>query len=101
MKSDLIREFEMMEGISVDQFDLKEWHRFERFVLSREKENKEDMKKYTLIYADIMQLGSHQNSITKLKYVECLPTELDKVIEEDIGWGNIWFIFDGHCKQSE
>jgi hypothetical protein len=40
MKSDLIKEFEMMEGITVDQFDLKEWHRFERFVLSREKESK-------------------------------------------------------------
>jgi hypothetical protein len=40
MKSDLIREFEMMEGITVDQFDLKEWHRFERFVLSREKYEK-------------------------------------------------------------
>lgn len=59
------------------------------------------MKKYTLIYADIFQYGSHRNSITQMKHIECEPDKLGEVIENDMGWCNIWFIFDGHCVKSQ
>jgi len=39
VKSKLISEFERLEGISCNQFDEKDWARFDRFIESREKEN--------------------------------------------------------------
>lgn len=44
MKSELLEEFEMMEGIPAEMFDIKDWNRFDRFCDSREKENE---KAYT------------------------------------------------------
>ena len=40
--SKLISEFEILEGITSNMFDEKDWIRFDRFVERREKENKED-----------------------------------------------------------
>jgi hypothetical protein len=37
----LNREFEILQGISQDDFDLRDWLKFSRFVESREKEFRE------------------------------------------------------------
>lgn len=58
------------------------------------------MKKYTIIYGDFFQSGSHQQSITKMKHIECLPTELEKEVLKTVDFTNVWFIFDGHCNQT-
>lgn len=39
-RSKLISEFERLEGISSNEFDEKDWARFDRFVENREKDNK-------------------------------------------------------------
>ena len=59
------------------------------------------MKKYTIIYAEFHQYGSHQNSITLLKHIECLPENLKNTVEETVDFGNVWFILDGHSNQTE
>lgn len=41
--SKLISDFEILEGITSNQFDSKDWIRFDRFVERREKENEEDL----------------------------------------------------------
>lgn len=41
--SKLILEFEILEGITSNQFDTKDWNKFDRFVEIREKENEEDL----------------------------------------------------------
>jgi hypothetical protein len=56
------------------------------------------MKKYTVIYSEYFQTGSNQNSITKMKHIECVKENLNKTVEEEVGWSNVWFILDGHCE---
>lgn len=59
------------------------------------------MKKYTIIYSESFQIGSHRHSIVKLQYIECKPKELVEIVEEkgiEFGWVN--YILDGHCEQS-
>jgi len=56
------------------------------------------MKKYTIVYSESFNVGSHTNSITHFKHIECLPEELYEVIKTTIGLGNVWFVFDGHCE---
>ena len=46
-KSKLLSEFEYLEGISSNEFDSKDWIRFDRFVENRAKENKTEEKFYT------------------------------------------------------
>lgn len=58
------------------------------------------MKKYTVIYAEFFQIGSHQNSITKLEYIECFPEFIKDEIEKFVSMGNVWFILEGHCNQT-
>lgn len=55
------------------------------------------MKKYTIIYNEYVTLG---NYITKKKYIECLSKDLQHIVEEDIGWSNVWFCLDGHAMDS-
>lgn len=43
----LLNEFEILEGITPEQFDEKDWARFERFVKSRAEEDKIEEKLYT------------------------------------------------------
>lgn len=57
------------------------------------------MKKYTIIYAEFF--GSHQDSITFMKHIECEAEKLKQEVEKTVGFGNVWFILDGHCKQTE
>ena len=58
------------------------------------------MKKYTVIYSEYFQTGSHQNSITKKKHIECDKENLNQTVEKEVGWGNMWFILDGHCEST-
>jgi len=58
------------------------------------------MKKYTVIYSEYFQTGSHQNSITKKKHIECDKENLNQTVEKEVGWGNVWFILDGHCEST-
>lgn len=53
-------------------------------------------KDYTVIYAEPVghSLGT---TITRKEYLTCLPKELNTHIEKDFGWGNVWFVLDGHC----
>jgi len=59
------------------------------------------MKKYTIIYAQLFQTGSHQQSITKMLHVECTPKNLKQEVEKTVDFGNVWFILDGHCNETE
>jgi len=59
------------------------------------------MKKYTIIYAEFFQHGSHQNSITHMKHIECLAENLKQAVEETVDFGNVWFLLDGHCKRTK
>lgn len=56
------------------------------------------MKKYTIIYGEFFTTGSHSSSITQYKYIECEPSLLRITVETEVGWGNVWFIFDGHSE---
>lgn len=56
-------------------------------------------KKYTIVYGDWFSRGSVRCSITKYDRVE--TDNLSKLIKEDTKYsGNVWFIFDGWCKES-
>lgn len=46
-RSKLLSEFEYLEGIGSNEFDSKDWIKFDRFVENREKENKTEEKLYT------------------------------------------------------
>lgn len=59
------------------------------------------MKKYTIIYGEYFQIGSHMTSITRFKYIACDPIDLRETVETAVGWDSVWFIFDGHCEQTE
>ena len=59
------------------------------------------MKKYTIVYGDYFQYGSHTNSITKMKYIECEPLNLKIEIEKTCDMSAIWFILEGHCEQTK
>ena len=56
------------------------------------------MEKYTVIYNQSFQMGSHRNSITQCKYIECEPKDLKETINDQIGFESVWFIFKGHCE---
>lgn len=58
-----------------------------------------DSEKYTVVYSEYFQTGSHLNSIVKWEYLECNPEELVEIIENKFGFGSVWFIFKGHCKE--
>lgn len=55
------------------------------------------MKKYTVIYGEFFGRGEIKGSVTKFEYIECFDNELQNLVEEQFGWGNVWFIFQGHC----
>lgn len=56
------------------------------------------MKKYTIIYADFFSTGSHLNSITKMKHIECEPENLKTEVEKTCDMSAVWFILEGHCE---
>lgn len=56
------------------------------------------MKKYTVIYAEYFQSGSHRNAITKMVHIECEPENLKSEIEKTCDISAVWFVFDGHCQ---
>lgn len=59
------------------------------------------MKNYTIIYGGFFTRGSHTSSITKMKHITCEPTQLNETVENEVGWSSVWFVFDGHCQQTE
>lgn len=55
------------------------------------------MNKYTVIYAE--QVGYNRGqTVTHYKHLECNKEELYDKIEELCSWGNVWFVFYGHCQ---
>ena len=58
-----------------------------------------EKKKYTIIYSESKLLGSHWNSITKIKYAT--TDNIKKYLSLNGFDTNHWFIFDGHCKESK
>jgi len=46
---------------------------------------------YTVVYKTF-------NGIVEPKHIECLPENLNKTIESEVGWSNVWFVLEGHCK---
>ena len=53
--------------------------------------------KYTIVYGDFFQIGSHSNSVTKYKHVK--GSDLNSAVESSgIDWTTIWFVFEGHCE---
>lgn len=59
------------------------------------------MKRYTIVYAETTTRGSHTTSITKFKYIQCIKSMLKEVVEQEVGWSSVWFIFEGYCHQTE
>ena len=59
------------------------------------------MKKYTVIYAELFNTGSHQQSITRMQYIECEPQNLKQEVEVHVDFGNVWFILEGHPIETE
>jgi len=55
------------------------------------------MNQYTVIYAEFFQTGSHMNSVPHFKHLTCPALELNDLVEAEIGWNNVWFLFEGHC----
>jgi len=66
----LIREFEILEGISQDEFDLKDWRRFSRFVEMREKEFKERLEEIRESNNNIDSWGDGFDYAMKLVFEE-------------------------------
>lgn len=54
------------------------------------------MKKYTVVFADTFQVGSHRSSLTKFEHIE--TEDLNATVEEKFGWSSVWFVFEGHCE---
>lgn len=59
------------------------------------------MKKYTVIYSDFFQVGSHTSSITKMLHVECEPENLKDTVAKEVDWSSVWFVLDGQCEQTK
>lgn len=56
----------------------------------------EQFKRYTVIYSEYFQTGSHTNSITRFAHIE--SCNLSETINTDNRFGNnVWFIFEGWC----
>lgn len=58
------------------------------------------MRKYTIVYTEYFQIGSHTNGITRCKQIECAMnpwklTELGMEHMVSIAHSQINFIFDG------
>lgn len=56
------------------------------------------MKKYTVIYSEYFQCGSHRNSITRMAHIECEAENLKAEIEKTCDITAVWFVFEGHCQ---
>lgn len=59
------------------------------------------MKKYTIIYGEFFQTGNQRNSITRMKHIECFPQDIKSTVEESIDFGDVWFILEGHCIETQ
>lgn len=57
-------------------------------------------KKYTIVFPNVVLIGSHRNYIPKLDYVELTPDELKDTIQNTYE-GDVYFVFDGWVKQTE
>jgi len=51
------------------------------------------MKRYTIIYQN--------GHVVSLKYLECEPSLILDEIEKHTDITNVWFLLDGHCKQTK
>jgi hypothetical protein len=66
----LNREFEILQGISQDDFDLRDWLKFSRFVESREKEFRERIDEISKSNDNIGSWGDGFEYAMKLIYEE-------------------------------
>jgi hypothetical protein len=66
----LIKEFEILEGISEDDFDLKDYIKFSRFVQRREKEFRDRIDEISKSNDNINSWGDGFEYAMKLIYEE-------------------------------
>lgn len=55
------------------------------------------MKKYTIIYSEVGQCGSHSYSIIKFDRIE--TDNLAELLKQEKYISNTWFVFEGWPKQ--
>jgi hypothetical protein len=61
--------------------------------------NLQKMEDYTVVYSKFFARGS--NHVVKYEPIRCAPEKLKDEVELVVGWDNVHFIFDGHCKLTE
>jgi hypothetical protein len=57
------------------------------------------MKKYTIVYGEWFNRGSMRSSLVRFDHVE--TDNLTELVKQEKYERNIWYIFDGHCKETE
>lgn len=73
----------------------------EEFAETYNNSKKKKKLKYTLIYAESFQVGSHRSAFTKMAYIEAdTEEEMKEIVEEEYGWGSVFFLFKGHCEHA-
>lgn len=87
--SKILREFELINGCKLEDFDAKDWIKFERFVERREKENKEDFNnKDNWEFERSSGYAGYRNEMTgdwiyEKEYLEKFGEEKDKTAEKE------------------
>lgn len=57
------------------------------------------MKKYTIVYGEWWNSGSHRHSITRFEHVE--TNDIAELLNQDKYGSSVWFVFDGWCEQTK
>ena len=57
------------------------------------------MKKYTIVYGEWWNVGTHRASRTAYDHVE--TDNLKKLLFDDKYEGNVWFVFDGWPEETK
>ncbi len=57
------------------------------------------MKKYTVVYSEFSQSGSHSYSIVHFTRIKCQPKKIESVLNKNnIEMSQVNYIFEGHSK---
>lgn len=54
------------------------------------------MNKYTIVYGEFWNVGSHRHTVTRFDHVE--TDDLPKLLNDDKYGANVWFVFHGWCQ---